>query len=139
MTEIDSAQAPPRKHLLMLACLLGILWLAILLWMSLTFSNPVTLNRTQIQNSEFVVRGEFAAKSGKFSINESWPPDALVKELRFANYQDLPARAGHEYLVPVVEVSNEFYVTPSPLKGAPLIYEFSEPALHQLEEILKTR
>lgn len=122
---------------LLAAVLLGSVWLSALLWMTVTYANPITLNRHQILNSNFVARGHFDEKLRNFKVIEVWPKDAIKEDsLRFRNILELFPESGQEYLIPVVRKEQAYYATASRMKGRPLIYPVNEESLKQLQDIL---
>lgn len=120
----------------LLSLLLAFTWLSALLFMTLTYSNPITLNRQQILDSSFVVRGQFNEELTKLIVAEQWPLGAERESLKLLNAAKLNIEAGQEYLVPVLGMRDHYQVTPSPLKGKPLVYPASEEAITQLKKIL---
>ncbi len=136
MPESDRPQTRPNSFRLPAAMALGVIWLAALLWVTLTTANPTTLNRFQVQNSDFILQGQFDAELKKFLIKKSWPEDASQDSIRFQNLDELSAKPETDYIVPVVNIEKRFYVTPTKLKGKPLIYPVNDESIHQLELLL---
>ncbi len=135
----DGAAVTKRKTStpLLAALLFGSVWLGALLWMTLTYANPVTLNRHQILNSNFVARGRFDEKLRNFKVIETWPKGALKEDsLRFRNITELSPESGQEFLIPVVRMEQAYYATASRMKGRPLIYPVNKESLEQLQAIL---
>ncbi len=138
----DGVPATEKKFAipLLAAILFGIVWLSALLWMTLTYANPITLNRHQILNSNFIARGRFDEKLRNFKVIETWPKDSIKEDsLRFRNILELSPVSDQEYLIPVVRMEQSFYATASRVKGIPLIYPVSDESLEQLEVILSDR
>ena len=134
---VTARKCPPP---VLAVILFGCVWLSALLWMTLTYSNPVTLNRHQILNSNFVARGRFDEKIRNFKVEETWPKDAIKEDsIRFKNLTELSPQSGQEYLIPVVKMEGDYYATASRMKGIPLIYPVSDESLEQLQEILGDR
>jgi len=130
-------------------------WIALIAFLTLTSSNPVTLNQLQILQSDLVVIGQVPAKAQSSQPvyviepvpNESWPiPDR--KSIHIANLPKTAAQPGQIYLFPLTREEKEphdssiprFLVTPSHLpNGAPLIYPDSPEVRQQLAELLKKK
>lgn len=146
---VSSAESAPQSEAqtlavrnsraaLMFALLLGLCWLSALAWLTLFYSNPVTLNRLQIQQADFVALGTFDGKMFDLRVTETWPKtqDLAGGTIRLQNAQELHASRQRAYLVPISIRGGKSFVTPSPLQGRPLIYPASEAALEQLQQLL---
>lgn len=121
------------------ACLLGVVWLSLLLWMTVTYANPVTLNLAQIEESDYVVEGHFDESGEFFLVSRTWPENSALTKIRLTNATEIHHVSDGEYLVPVKTMGGRYFVTPSQLRGKPLIYPVTEEALKQLEGALSAR
>lgn len=129
-------QTSPSSPLLLSTSLIGVVWLVALLWLTLTTANPVTLNRFQVVNSDFVVQGNFPANSRGFQVHQCWPLEQADGLIRFENRDEITPQPATDYLVPVVKLNGNYYITPSRMKGRPLIYPVSPDSLEQLDNLL---
>lgn len=121
------------------ACFLGIVWLSLLLWMTVTYANPVTLNLAQIEESDYVVEGQFDETGELFLVSRTWPENSALTKIRLTNSTEIQHPSDGEYLVPVKTMGGRYFVTPSQLQGKPLIYPATEDALRQLEGVFNAR
>ncbi len=123
--------------------LIGILWLTGMLWLVLTTSNPVTLNKEQILRANFVIQAKFIEKLKGFDIDQAWPPQpnlTSISQADIANLKEIKFEADVDYLVPITRTGDTYLVTPSRLpSGQPLIYPATAEALTQLKLILKEK
>lgn len=126
----------PKSTLRFVSLAVGGLWLSCLLGLTLTTANPVTLNRQQVLSSNYIVEGRFDSQSSNFLVDRAYPDGASQGKLKFANHLDLRFDPEETYLVPVVISENQELVTPSPMKGIPLIYPANVEAKKQLDSLL---
>lgn len=127
--------------------LLTAAWLALIAWLTWTSSNPVTLNRRQIHDSDVVLVGQVAKGEPLVEPvpDQPWPLSDK-KPIRIANLSETRAQTGHRYLFPLKRAipqragaeTETFLVTPSTLPNSePLIYPAGPEAMSQLKQILQ--
>ena len=143
----DSQQSRPQNSLTGLWPLLLIaVWQLALLWMVWTSANPVTLNRKQIRDADWIVHVRVIdPKSGRFEVLETMK--ALgdfeqPQEVTVRNARDLQLSSSSEFLVPLTRLSlrsGDFEVTRTQLPGEiPLIYPWNDSAKRQLAAVLQS-
>ena len=123
---------------LWIALTIGIIWLAILGWLTLTYSNPVVLNRAQLLRADGVLQGRFAENGNDFIVEEFWKRQPGEEKLKFRNIRLVsPApQPGLDYLVPVTISVDRIEVTKSPIRELPLIYPANAEVVAELENLL---
>jgi hypothetical protein len=127
------------KRLLIVAGLLAGSWWASLAAMALLTSNPVTLNRLQIRESQLVVSGTVQdLAKGTVTVEQEWKVATNAKTLSVSNLAQTAAREGETYLLPLSRNDAESYrITPALLpNGGLLIYPAVPEALEQLRTLL---
>ena len=122
--------------LLIFAITVSTAWLSALLWMTLSFSNPVTLNPVQILESDSILLGEFQGRD--FVVSKTWKVDPQQEKLRLRNLMlaSIEPEPETDYLIPVMIKTDHFEITPSRVRGIPLIYPASEKVFNDLEATL---
>ena len=132
--------SPRQKSLFVVAAVTVATWMFLLLLLSITTANPVTLNRDQIIDSTDVVTALVGdPQSGVIQIQQSWKSVVTEGELKIADLAALSVTKGDRFIIPVLRNKDAWYVTPSKLPKNPrLIYPASDEAERQLKSILKT-
>jgi hypothetical protein len=146
-TAAGERQQAPRGPL-WIAIGIGLGWIAILSVMALFTSNPVTLNRNQLRESDLVIVGQVQpdGQVARFDDSPDWPfpPDT---KLQVVNLQATSAKVGQAYLLPLTRAGHTtgrgqdlvFAVTASRLpNAAPLIYPATKESLQQWSELRQT-
>ncbi len=114
-------------------------WLLTLSLLALLTSNPVTLNREQIQRADFVISAEVLdEQSGRVSPLREWKRNEKFDELTLANLPKTDCREAERYIIPIsLGDDGHFQVTPSKLPGKlPVVYPANDEAIRQLENLL---
>jgi len=129
-----------HKSLFVVAAVTVATWMILLLLLSVTTANPVTLNRDQIIDSTDVVTALVGdPQSGVIQIQQSWKSVVTESELKVADLAALSVTKGDRFIIPVLRNKDVWQVTPSKLPKNPrLIYPASDEAERQLKSILKT-
>lgn len=123
------------------ALAIGLLWVGALIALVAVTSNPVTLNRLQIAESQFVVTARVLdVSAGTVEVSHEWrqgagPADA---EIVLDNLKQTEARNGREFLIPVSrEPGGRLVVTATRLPNArPLVYPSTPEARTALTELM---
>ena len=128
------------KPLFVVAVVTAVSWMVLLLILSTTTANPVTLNRDQIIDSTDVVTALVVdPQSGVTQIQLSWKSVVTEGELKITDLATLSVTKGDRFIIPVLRIKDAWHVTPSKLPKNPrLIYPASDEAERQLKSILKT-
>ncbi|TWT55275.1 hypothetical protein KOR42_29020 [Thalassoglobus neptunius] len=135
MSASESVQKAKKPVSLLIAVVIGAVWLSLLLWLTVQYANPVILNRSQILRSQAVLDGRFPTLENEFIAVEDEESQEKSQPVRFTNFSELTVQPDQEYLVPVIIDGDKITVTPSPIKDIPLIYPATDEARKQLAEI----
>jgi len=125
---------------LILAVTCATVWWLALVTMATVTSNPVTLNREQIDRATFVVGGTVQDLGrGIVSVKREWKQNKPLEQINVDNLAPAGAEAGEEYLMPLVQTDGESYhVVEVRVPGTlPVIYPLVPEASEQLQIILK--
>ena len=128
-------------------------WMALIGWLTITRSNPVTLNPRQLSDSDVIVVGRVVSTGTANSTSgivepapdQPWPLPGS-DSIRIINLAETGAQVGEIYLLPLVHMKShaeksssqtDFAVTPTQLPdGESLIYRASPEAFRQYKEIV---
>ena len=115
-------------------------WLIVLLSLSITTANPVTLNLDQVLESTDVLTAVVEnPQTGTVRVQKTWKEEVTETELVLANLGLTGAAAGKWILIPVVKRGRTWLVTPTKLPGnPPLVYPATAETVRQLQGILQT-
>lgn len=133
------------------ALCLGSVWIGSLLLMVIATSNPVTVNRVQLDESLAVVSARvISIDPSEVEVLEVLVGQLDEKKIVIRNLPKTPAQAGQTYFLPIIPaiqrdglIEHVFEVTPSPLpdpiartpRGLPIIYPATDVARAQLQEL----
>ena len=135
-----SPRAPLRSRVLTAALAIAIVWILGLITLAVLTANPVTLNRMQIERSDYVVTAtRKRADSAKIEVSREWKHGADLGEITVTNLDEARMPVDREFLVPLKKLaSGRYLITPTTLPNdAPLTYPATEEAMEQLVTILK--
>ncbi|MEW4488506.1 hypothetical protein AB1L42_10520 [Thalassoglobus sp. JC818] len=138
MSESEIPQKARKPMHLLIAVVVGAIWLSLLLWMTVQYANPVMLNRAQILRSQAVLDGRFPTLENEFIAVKDGEPQEEIQPFHFSNFSELSIQPDQEYLIPVIFDGDKVIVTPSPIKDIPLIYPVTDEARKQLAEIAQS-
>ena len=113
------------------AALVALIWLACLLFITVTLSNPVTFNLAQIRQADLICVGTF--QDGTFQVKNCWPETDLELN-HFENQEDITPAPKTQYIVPVTITRSGPEITLAPF-DVPLIYPATEQTLEQLRAL----
>ena len=133
-------QAGPNRWILVVAIVIAAMWILGLLILAVVSSNPVTLNRTQIQYSDYIVTARRPkADADTLVVEKEWLRNDELSEITLTNLDETGMPADEAFLVPLQRLGGGRYrVTPTSLPNkAALIYPATEEAQAQLREILE--
>ncbi len=136
-TEPDSRW---QRKLFSITALLAVTWMVLLLVLSVTSANPVTLNRDQIVEAADVLTVLVKdQQTGAVQIEKSWKGELSDHELVVTDIASMGVATGQRFLIPITREGSQWQVMPSKLpNNARLIYPMSPEAERQLKSILKT-
>jgi hypothetical protein len=134
---VRSTHAAARRR--MIAALLAVAWCASLMWLALTASNPVTLNRRQILEADAVITARIDDHAaGTCRVIRQWSGPALPEELIVRGLDQTAARREGEWILPLRQVRDGYEVVPSLLPSrARLVYPAGDEAVRQLSALLE--
>ena len=115
------------------------MWGAVLAGLLFT-PKPITLNRVQIRQAEFVVTGTISdPQQGTVVVEKEWKHGEKREHMTIVNLNRTGGKRDSTYLIPLSKTSGkQFQVTPTPLPNqAPLIYPATPEAIALLEKLLK--
>ena len=140
VAESDPPLSRGHRLIFRIAALLASTWIILLLVLSITSANPVTLNRDQIVESADVLTVLVKdPQTGAVQIEKSWKSEINDNELTVRNIASMGATVGERLLIPIIRQDDEWQVMPSKLPNNPrLIYPATPEAERQLKSILKT-
>ncbi|HWL08014.1 MAG TPA: hypothetical protein VNQ76_06410 [Planctomicrobium sp.] len=142
----EPAVVIPRSRLpAFLVIGLAMAWGLVLLLLTLFTANPVTLNRGQILESQWVIVGKVTGADKVVKSDPAHWPFQDRDEIRIDNLKDTGALIGEIYLIPLIPligkeglVPGSYLVTPTRLpEFPPLIYPMSPDAEQQLQKIIE--
>lgn len=144
-TSAGQAPAAPEPRLLSKRVWLGVLAVALTWWLFLLVTawltaNPVTLNRRQIAEADYVVTGKVAnLAQGTVDVTREWKYAAQLTNATVENLKQTKAEEERTYLIPLSMSGKDLYdVADTPIEGAPpAIYPVTAEAIAQLEAILE--
>lgn len=131
--------ARSRRPLIVAFAIAGV-WISALLVLALTTANPVTLNRKQIRESDYVVTAKRTDPGAQtLEVLKEWKRGEELETVTIANLDRVELPADREFLVPLNSVgSGRYRITKTTLPNrVPLIYPATEEAKSQLAAILK--
>ena len=129
-----------QRKLFSITALLAVTWMVLLLVLSVTSANPVTLNRDQIVEAADVLTVLVKdQQTGAVQIEKSWKGELSDHELVVTDIASMGVATGQRCLIPITREGGQWQVMPSKLpNNARLIYPMSPEAERQLKSILKT-
>lgn len=138
-TQIEPNSRWQRK-LFSIAALLAATWMVLLLVLSVTSANPVTLNRDQIIEATDVLTVLIKDRQrGEVQVEKSWKSELSDNELAVTDIASMGVVSGERFIIPVTREGGKWQIMPSKLpNNARLIYPASPEAERQLKSILKT-
>jgi hypothetical protein len=136
VSELSPAATNRRRAM---AALLAVAWCAILGWLALATSNPVTLNRTQVRGADAVITARIEnLAAGRCRVVQQWTGDALPDEVVVQGLDETAARGDGQWILPLERTREGYEVRPSALpSGARLVYPATEEAVGQLREMVE--
>jgi hypothetical protein len=139
----------PVPRWLLVVGLLTAAWIAWLALLVGTTANPVTLNRVQMIQADYVVTARpVDRKTGSFQVEREWKQQTDLGTIRIHGLPDRPQLEDRLYLIPLTRhADGSFTVTQgellNPGDGAvvtshvpPAIYPATDDALRQLARLL---
>ena len=132
---------PSRVLLLFLFGIAGAWWLALVV-LAVTVANPVTLNRRQIDEADYIVTATASVDDvGVFTVVKEWKRDEPLTAIEIENIDETNAAPGQMYLLPLSKARGDGYrVTETRLPGqVPLVYPATEATLEQLSQLLERK
>ena len=125
---------------LICAVSVAVSWWFVLGWLALVTANPVTLNRIQVKDADYVVTGTISdLAKGTVTVHKEWKQNAALDEITVENLNEAGGKPNTKYLIPLKSnADHEYRVVPTRLPGGtPLIYPATEAAINQLTDLLK--
>ncbi len=115
---------------------IALCWVSLLLWLAATSGNPVVLNKVQILRSDCVLTADVSSNQVA-SFLHVWKGAAPTLPIALSLEELLQ---DGEYILPLVQVGNQFVVTPLPLlnagKQVRAVYPLTEQTRAQLNSLL---
>ncbi len=138
--ESTSSTSRWQRPLFVIAAILATTWVILLLVLSVTAANPVTLNRDQISESVDVLTVLVKdSQTGTVQIEKSWKSVVRDRELKITDLASLGVTTGERFVIPIFRDDDRWHVMPSKLPKNPrLVYPVTDEAERQLKSILKT-
>ena len=129
-----------QRKLFSITALLAATWMILLLVLSVTSANPVTLNRDQIVEATEVLTVLIKDQQmGTVQVEKSWKSELSDHELVVTDIASMGVATGQRFLIPITREGSQWQVMPSKLpNNARLIYPATPEAERQLNSILKT-
>lgn len=123
----------------MIAALLAVAWCAALMWLALTASNPVTLNRRQLLEADAVITARIDDRAaGKCVVVRQWSGTALPAAVVVRRLDETAARGEGEWILPLRQLRDGYDVLPSLLPSrARLVYPAGDDAERQLSSLFE--
>ena len=92
-----------------IAILLAILWLPALASLALLTANPITLNRLQIAQADFIVTAKFDVESKEAIVEKEWKQGARLERIRIASLDFETVETGILYILPVTQRADKTF------------------------------
>lgn len=123
------------------------IWGAFLVGLAILTANPVTLNREQIAQADYVVTATVTGSAAdQMTIDKEWKHGITLQDVQIDEFPTTHLNVPGTYVVPLsrsqsgrVDESTtpRLAVTPTPISGNPaLTYPATPEAIRQLEQIL---
>ncbi|MEZ5940523.1 MAG: hypothetical protein R3C18_03960 [Planctomycetaceae bacterium] len=144
----------PQRGLLFAAIGIGAVWICLLLMIVVLTANPVTINKLQMRQAEYVVEARvLVLNPGEVEIVGQLRGSVSKKQILLRNLSQTAVQVGETYIMPLKSIKGAgdsagsvFEIAPSGLpnnvtgeeQGLPLVYPVSEESRNQVREFLKT-
>lgn len=136
---LSESRPNTTRLLLMIIVGMAVIWWVSLSGLALLTANPVTLNRDQIQRSDYVVTIELSQPNQKtLDVLREWKSEADFATISIRNLKAADLKSGRRYLIPLTKEGGDvFRITDTRLaREQPLAYPETTEAIEQLLRIL---
>ncbi len=104
----ETSDRPTSRRMLMAAFAIAAFWWLTICLLALRTANPMTLNRAQLMQAEYIVTATIVDKSaGVVDVLREWKFDAKLGRISINNLEKSRAQAGSEYLMPLSILADE--------------------------------